>query len=175
MIKVRQAMMAEYNDVEKFYCGLIDSMRESEFKPEWKMGVYPTEKLLKDAIEQGTLYLAHLENRLAGAMIMNHDCEPEYGSVKWQINAKREEVMAVHLLGVAPAFQGKGIAKQMVSSAIDICGKGSIKAIRLDVLKKNIPAAKLYMSMQFKYVDSVQIYYEDTGLTDFLLYEYLIE
>jgi len=171
MITVRQAMMAEYDGIEKFYNELIDSMSESEFKPEWVMGVYPTQQQLKDAIEGQTLYLAHIENHLVGVMILNHDYEPEYENVNWQIDAKMNEVMVIHLLGVSPDYQKKGIGKQMVASVIEICGKGFIRAIRLDVLKKNIPAAKLYTSMGFRFIDAVKIYYEDTGLADFELYE----
>jgi len=174
MITVKQAKPAQYDDVEKFYCALIDSMADSEFRPEWEMGVYPTERLLKDAIKEQALFLAYLGNDLAGVMILNHDHEPEYENVKWQTNAKKDEVLVIHLLGVSPAYQGKGVAKQMVSSVIEMCVEDHIKAIRLDVLRKNILAAKLYLSIGFQYIDSVKIYYEDTGLADFQLYEYII-
>ena len=174
MITVRLAKMAEYDDVEKFYCELIDSMQNSEFCPEWVMGIYPTEQLLKEAIKVQSLYLAHLGACLAGVMILNHDYEPEYESVKWQTDAKKDEVMVIHLLGVSPVYQGRGIAREMVSYVIEKCRKDSIKTIRLDVLKKNIPAAKLYTSMGFQYIDSVKIFYEDTGLTDFQLYEFVL-
>ena len=174
MITVRRAKMAEYDDVEKFYRELIDFMRNSEFKTEWEMGVYPTQQLLKNAIRAQTLFLAHQKDCLAGIMILNHDCAPEYENVNWRINAKKDEVMVLHALGVSPSYQGKGIAKQMISSAIEICKKSSIKAIRLDVLKKNIPAAKLYTSMGFQYITSIKMYYEDTGLADFLIYELIL-
>ena len=114
MITVRQAVIAEYEDVENFYRDLIASMRDSEFKPEWDMGVYPTEQMLKNAISEQTLLLAHLENNLVGVMIVNHDCEPEYENVKWRTDAAKDEVAVIHLLGVSPAYQGKGVAKQMV-------------------------------------------------------------
>jgi len=45
------------------------------------MGIYPTMQLLKDAIKEQALFLAFLENDLVGAMILNHDCEPEYENV----------------------------------------------------------------------------------------------
>jgi ribosomal protein S18 acetylase RimI-like enzyme len=149
-------------------------MRNSQYKPGWKMGIYPTEQLIKNAILEQTLLLQHMEDDLVGAMILNNDCEPEYENVKWQIDANKTEVMVIHLLGVSHIYQGKGIAKQMVSSVIDMCRKNSIKAIRLDVLKRNIPAAKLYTSIGFQYIDSVEIFYEDTGLMDFQLYELLL-
>jgi len=175
MVTIRLADIDEYSEVEKFYSNLIDSMKGSEFCPEWEMGIYPTKLQLEKAIIDKTLYLAHIEGEPVGAMILNHDCESEYESVSWQINAERDEVMIIHLLGVSPAHQGRGVARQMVNGVIDICAKSSKKAIRLDVLKKNIPAAKLYESAGFKYIDSVKIFYEDTGLTDFLLYELVIE
>ena len=173
-IRIKPAQMTEYDIVETFYRTLIESMRDSEFMPEWEMGVYPTEKFLRDAITGQTLYLAYLREGLVGAMILNHEYAPEYENVKWQIDAGRDEIMVIHALGVSASYQGRGIAKKMVSSVIEMCKNSSFKAIRLDVLKKNIPAAKLYLSMGFKYIATIKIYYEDTGLTDFQLYEWLI-
>ena len=46
-----------------------------------------------------------------------------------------------------------------------------MKAIKLDVLKGNVPAERLYESMGFRYVDTVRLFYEDTGLAEFRLYE----
>ena len=173
-IMVRQAKAADCDGVERFYSDLIESMRNSEFAPEWEMGVYPTKQLLKDAITEQSLFLAYLDNNLVGAMILNHDCEPGYENVKWLANAKKNEVMVIHLLAVAAAYQGRGIARQMVAKAIEMAKNNSLIAIRLDVLIKNTPAAKLYTSMGFKYIDSVKIYYEDTGLADFQLYELIL-
>jgi len=174
MVTIRPAKMEEYAAAVKFYSDLIDSMREAEYKPEWKMGVYPTYRMLQNAIENRTLYFAHHETCFAGAMILNHECSPEYDSVKWQTDADKDEVMVIHALGVSPSYQGKGIAKQIVSKIIEICEQRSVKVIRLDVLKKNIPAAKLYSAMGFQHIASIQMFYEDTGLADFELYELVL-
>jgi len=174
MITVSKAKMAEYSDVERFFCEMIDSMRDAEFKPEWEMGVYPTELLLRNAIQAQTLYLVHLKNRLVGVMVLNHDYESDYDKATWQLDLKKDEVMCIHLLGVLPSYHGRGIAKQMVSHAAQLCRREGAKAIRLDVLHKNIPAAKLYESAGFQHIDTIKMYYEDTGLTDFLLYELVL-
>jgi len=42
------------------------------------------------------------------------------------------------------------------------------------VLKGNVPAERLYESSGFQYVDTLQLYYEDTGRVDFELYEFTI-
>lgn len=47
------------------------------------------------------------------------------------------------------------------------------KAVRLDVLVGNIPAKRLYESCGFEYRDKVTLFYEDTGVTDFEIYEFV--
>lgn len=174
MITVRPALLDECHVVVNFYCELIESMRDAEFKPEWKMDVYPTEQLLKSAIQEQTLILAHMDGNLVGVMVLNHDCEPEYDKIKWHADLTKDEVMFIHLLGVLPIYHGRGYARQMVSHAVEICRQNGCKAIRLDVLQQNIPAAKLYESAGFQYIETLKMYYEDTGLTDFLLYELVL-
>lgn len=62
----------------------------------------------------------------------------------------------------------------MVRHAIDLARKDGMKAVRLDVLKENLPAHRLYEGIGFVYADSLQLYYENTGRADFDFYEYLI-
>ena len=81
------------------------------------------------------------------------------------------EVMVIHALGVNPHYAGNGYAKELVSFVITYAKEHKQKAIRLDVLKGNVPAEKLYSSMGFKYLCTLPMYYEDTGLTDYELYE----
>ena len=68
--------------------------------------------------------------------------------------------------------RGKGRAKQMVRFAVDYARKNRHKVIRIDVLKGNRNAKKLYSGMSFRYLHTLPMFYEDTGWTDFELYEY---
>ena len=45
---------------------------------------------------------------------------------------------------------------------------------RLDVLEGNTPAERLYTGFGFRYMATLKMYYEDTGWTNFMLYEYVI-
>ena len=74
-------------------------------------------------------------------------------------------------LGVHPRYSGHSYAKKLVRFAIEYAKQNHQKAIRLDFLKGNIPAERLYSSMGFKYLHTLQMYYQDTGLTDYELYE----
>lgn len=62
----------------------------------------------------------------------------------------------------------------MVKKVIDTARENNVKTIRLDVLEGNIPAEKVYRKMGFRYVDTIPMFYEDTGWTDFRLFEYII-
>ena len=174
MLIIKQATREEYHEIIQFYCDLMDDMKDAEHKTAWKIGVYPTEQLFRDAIDKHTLYIANMGSVLVGAMILNHECAAEYAKAKWITEAKKEEVMVVHLLAVSLAYQRKGIAKQMLKYAVEICKKDSVKAIRLDILDDNSPAEKLYQSMGFHHAGTIKLFYEDTGLTDFNLYELVI-
>ena len=47
-------------------------------------------------------------------------------------------------------------------------------AVRLDAIKTNIPAQRLYEKYGFARCGTEQLYYESTGWTEFILYEYLL-
>jgi ribosomal protein S18 acetylase RimI-like enzyme len=79
--------------------------------------------------------------------------------------------MVIHALGVHPRFGGRGLGGQMVEAAIALARESGIKAIRLDVLAGNDPARRIYVAHGFESVAHVQMYYENTGLADFELFE----
>ena len=160
-----------FDGIMEFYYDLIDTMQNTEFDPGWERDIYPTREFIQNSIQHGELFIVLLNDGIVGAMVMNHECADGYGSVQWKIKANKNEAVVLHTLGVSPRYQGKGVAKKMVAYAIKACAENGIKALRLDVLASNIPAQKLYAGMGFIYIDKIRIYYEDTGLMDFLLYE----
>lgn len=62
----------------------------------------------------------------------------------------------------------------MVQKVINLAKEAKMQAIRLDVLEGNLPAESVYVKAGFSYVDTIRMYYEDTGWTNFKVYEYLI-
>lgn len=146
-------------------------MEGTEFHPGWKKSVYPSEEFIRTSLENGELYAARLEGTMAAAMVLNHTCTPGYETIAWTVQAEPEDVSAIHALGVLPACQGKGVAGAMVREAVRLAREAGQKALRLDVLSGNLPAQKLYTAAGFQYRGTIQLFYEDTGPADFLLYE----
>ena len=171
MTSIRRAAPPEFPLIWDFYGQVIDGMAGAEFHPGWERGVYPAESFIRASLEQGELYTAWREGALAGAMVLNRSCTPGYERIDWAVEAPPEEVSVIHALGVAPDFQGKGVAKALVREAVRLAGEAGQKALRLDVLHGNLPAERLYTAAGFQYRGTVRLFYEDTGLTDYLLYE----
>ena len=170
-LNIRKADLNQFEAVMNFYYDLIDSMRNYEYRPLWEKDVYPTRQFIYKSIENNELFIAANDSAIVGSMIMNHISADEYSKAPWKVMAKNDETMIIHALAVLPEGQGAGIGMKMVNYAIKHCKDNNMKAIRLDVLLPNKPAHKLYAKMGFAYIDKIQLFYEDTGLTDFLLYE----
>ncbi|MGM0125692.1 hypothetical protein IGI37_003091 [Enterococcus sp. AZ194] len=168
-MEIKVAAISEYTLVEALYYAIIE---QKDSLIGWEKDVYPSKESLIQFIKEKELLLGIENNEIVAAMVLNHACNKEYQEVEWTTEAKNHEVIIVHMLGVHPRFKGKGYAKQMIYQAIDYARKNNQKAIRLDVLEGNIPAENLYTGLGFRYIDSKEMFYEDTGWTNFKLYEY---
>ena len=173
-IEITKAQADEYPVVRQFYHSMIDSIQDYSFKTCWEKDIYPSPDFLQSAVSRSGLFLGRIDGRIAAAMVLNHDCNPEYQSIKWQIDANRDEVLIIHALGVHHDFSGRGCGRSMVKKAIEIARNTGMKAMRLDVLNGNVYAEKLYTSCGFAYIDTIQLYYEDTGRTAFNMFELLL-
>ena len=168
---IRKAEKSEYEGIRDFYYQLIDDMAGMEYHPKWQKGVYPSEADLHTALDNSEICIYQEDGKIVAAMRVNHNATGGYEKVAWAVDAAKDEVTLIHILGVSLEHQGKGVAKKMVQHVIDTAREAKQKAIRLDVLMGNIPANRLYESMGFEYKERLSLFYEDTGLTEFDLYE----
>ncbi|MBQ6504207.1 MAG: GNAT family N-acetyltransferase [Flexilinea sp.] len=157
--------------IRAFYHSLIDAIQGLPYLPGWEKDIYPAPDVLQTEIGEGNFYFLRDQDRIASGMVVNQKCNEEYRNAKWPEDLKQEQFMVIHMLGVHPDFSGIGFAKEMVRYALKIAKDAGMKAMRLDVLKGNVPAEKLYINLGFSYVDSIPMFYEDTGWTEFELYE----
>ena len=167
----RPAKTEEFEAVRAFYCEMTSRMEEYEYHPKWVMGVYPSDDYLREACENGQAYLACIEDRILGAMVVNQSLNEGYENAAWVTAAKPDEVCGIHTLAVMPDALHRGVGRFLVENAIRVALQKGCRAIRLDVLSGNLPACRLYESAGFQFVERRSLYYEDTGFCDFDLYE----
>lgn len=171
-MKIHNARREDFDRIYDFYLTVIEEMQNAEYRPGWQKGVYPAEDYVLEAVEQGILYYGEEDGEVAAAMILNSSHADAYDSCRlWKVDAAPEEVLVIHTLAVSLHRQGKGIARKMVEFAIEKGRADGKKAIRLDVLKGNVPAERLYPGLGFEFIETVKIFYEDTGLENFHLFE----
>lgn len=170
-LRIRKANPSDYINVRDFYYELTDAMEKTKYKPGWQKDIYPTQSFLISSIEKNELYVGEKEERLVACMIINHAYNEGYKEVCWATDAVDGEFLVIHALGVAFEFSGQGIARKMAQYAVDYGRSMHMKSIRLDVLDGNIPAERAYVGIGFQYVDTLQMYYEDTGRTSYKLFE----
>ena len=171
-MEIFRAASADHHRIYAFYNSLIDGLEGLTYSPAWKKDIYPTSEDLKNAIEQGWLYYGVINNRIAAAMVLNHLQNDAYKNPDWKTIAADEEVMVIHLLGVHKDFTRQGTGLAMVRYAVSLAKETGMKTLRLDVLKGNLPAEKLYEKAGFVYITTIPMFYEDTGWEEFSLYEY---
>lgn len=174
MLKVRQAAPEDLPAVLDVYDGVIELFQAQTGNMGWRKGVYPTEADFQKAIRAGTLYVGELEGTLAAGMIVTQGTDASYSGAPWRVDAPDEKTAVIHTLGVSPAFAGRGLALEMVEGAAALARERGWRALRLDVLKENEPAHRLYRRAGFRYICTKKIFYESVGLADFLLYEYAV-
>lgn len=174
MLELRMATESDFEKIKDFYVRTIKAMENSKYKPQWTIGVYPSYEYLKEAVDKGEMLIGILDGEYVAAMIINNEYNDGFDKAAWNVDAKKGEITVPHAFGVHPSMHGNGIGKKMMEKAISIAKENNQKAIRLDVIGGNLPAARFYEKIGCKYIDTVKLFYEDTGLTDFMLYEYVL-
>ena len=174
-MEIRTAYKEDFSELLSFYNRRCNVLGEQDFLPEGDKGGFPSEEMIRESIVAKAQFVGIEDEKIIAAYIIDHNCDPAYHSVQWQINAKTEEVMILHALRVLPEYSRRGYSKQLVRHAIQISKEMGQKAIRLDCIEGNDIPQKMYQSLGFQYIDSVRITYPDIGTPrKFLLYEILL-
>ena len=170
---IRLATAHDSAAVLTFYESAIESMR-ANLGGGWKKGVYPTGAYLDQMIAQQELFLLLEEGAILAAVVLNHRADDAFYKAAWQVDAKPEEVLVVHTLASSPDRHRTGLASRMMDFAAELGRARGCKALRLDVWGPNKPAHAFYQKNGFRPGETIRMYYEDTGLDNFTLYERLL-
>lgn len=174
-IEIKQGTHGDVDAIETLYNELNDYLACHTNYAGWRKGIYPTRETAATGIACKTLYIAKRENRLVGSIILNHEPEMNYDSVRWPSSAAIEDVFVIHTLAVHPVSLKNGVGKQLLQFSYDMAQKNKMKALRLDVNEQNKPAITLYENFGFTYVDTIDIGLGGYGLPWFRVYEMAVE
>lgn len=173
-IEIRQGVPSDLDGLEGLYNDLHDHLSAGPNYPGWIKGFYPARETAEKGLAENNLYIAFADGRIAGSVVLNHRPEEAYSAVKWGIDADDSQILVVHTFLVHPGFSGMGVGKHLLDFSVQLARQKGMKAIRLDVYRKNTPAIGLYEKCGFRYVDTVDLGYAKYGLDLFKLYEKIL-
>ncbi len=171
---IYRAAPAEFREVQQFYYEVTDAAQEAEFSPGWIRDIYPAPGDLKAALAAGQLFVKRIGGKIISAMVVNGAPNEAYDKVHWPVDRKEGDYLIIHMLAVHPEHTRKGYAQEMVRFVLGLAQSEGRQAVRLDVLKGNLAASKLYLGLGFQYYETVAMFYEDTGWADYEIYEYVV-
>ena len=174
MTNLRKAKPSEAEEILRFYHNIINSIKETDFKPKWNEH-YPNLEYIKTSIEKKELYTCTMDNTIISCVIINNQFSPEYENIKWAIDARTDEVAVIHTFAVNSNFSRKGIGKEIFEQIKINALNSNQKTIRTDVIDGNIGAQKFFKKIGFQYVDNIELFHEAVGLEKFHIYEYLLK
>ncbi len=164
-----------------FHQAAIEVIETMTCLPNGSKGTYPNPEMILDILANGKVYIAlddtledgwHTEGGcIVGGMLSNHTYNPGFLQVDWQRKLEDEDVAYWHCLRVLNASQGKGAARQIMSTAIQIEKEAGMSAIRFDTVTGNDNAIHLYDSLGFERRGIYPVFEDDIGWHDSLMYE----
>jgi ribosomal protein S18 acetylase RimI-like enzyme len=157
--------------VKKHYIKVIDHTPEIEKYARWVYGKHPTDEGLRSYIENGEMYLLMDRDIVAGMVAVVMHQEPDYEAVPWAEKLENDQVATLHILAVCPEYRGRALGNTILKLAGELAKQQGRKAMRLDVLESNLPAQRMYEKAGYVYRGKQRWYAENTGWTNFLLYE----
>ena len=104
---ISKAARDEYESVRFFYYSMTDALEGTKYHPKWQKDIYTAQEDLRDAIDKGELYIGRVGERIAAAMVLNQQYNPEYEDIVWTMPLDRSEFMVIHMLGVHSDFAGR--------------------------------------------------------------------
>lgn len=173
-MKFQKAGKADFHIIQKFYWDVIDDIHRNNVNNEnlgWEKGVYPSDDFIQNSLIKGELYTLTEKDTLYACVILNSEHNEGYDNCTWSIVCDPGEVLTPHALAVHPELQGKGVGRIVVENVLKIARAEYKKAVRLEVLGACRAAERLYTSCGFKFVEAKEMFYEDTGWTEYKMFE----
>lgn len=173
-ITIKPAQEVHLDELEILYDELNDYLADNLNYPGWLKGIYPTRDTAVAALRENSLFLALIDGRIAGSIVLNHEPEDAYSQVKWLIEADYNEVLIVRTLVIHPLFLKHHVATHLLEFARQYAVTEKLKSIRLDVSAYNLPAIRLYAKMGYKHVATIDLGLPYEHLKWFDVYELVL-
>lgn len=173
-VKIKKATRADLDGTAELYDAVCDFLEAHENFPGWKKGIYPARADAEAALSNDSLYIAAADGRTVGTFALKHTPEKGYEGAAWLTPNDYSRILVLYTLAVHPNYYGHGIGEKLIDYALKTARSKGCVSVRLDVVRGNLPAEKLYRKCGFSFIETRSLGYEEYGLPWFNLYEKLL-
>jgi len=138
---IRPALPADLDAIEALLPPLVAALNAAG-NDQWHTG-YPLRRHFEADRAAGALFVDDQEGRLRGFVALDRAEPAEYAAQPW---VSPGPALAVHRLGVAPAFQGRGVARGLLAFADAEARRQGLPSLRSDTSALNPAMAALFAS-----------------------------
>lgn len=171
---LKKAEKEDLDRIKNFYIYVIENTETMKECCRWIYGLHPNDEIIRGYISSGDMYYSEKNGKIIAAIAVTKKQGDDYHDVPWQKELADDEVAVGHIMCCDPELKRQGLAKEMLTSVCELCRSLGKKAYRFDTLASNIPAQALYDSCGYKRIAEKHWYADNTGWTDFILYEKLL-
>ena len=152
-MRIMRAVAEDTDEVYALYHSLID-MPYSTWDEE-----YPTKDIVREDIEKHAVLVMRNEAReIIAAIALWHEFEFA-DAAPWYADVARWGMLC--RLGVHRAYQGRGIAKQMLTAAMEAAKTDGCEAVQFLVAKSNPIAQRAYAKLGFDVCGEAEMWEEE--------------
>jgi N-acetylglutamate synthase-like GNAT family acetyltransferase len=109
---------------------------------------YPNRHVFNNDVALNQLWVAEIDNQVAGVTAITTDQQAEYANLGMDIT---QEAIVTHRLAVDIDFRRQGIAEALLKKAEDVALARGIKILRIDTNSNNKVTRKLFPKMGYEY------------------------
>ena len=113
---------------------------------QWTLSFFKYEEI-KAIIEE--FYLNIIDGRIAGVMYIHIGEDPDYKKIDGSWLNNDREYMVIHRVATHCDFYKRGVAKELITYALDYAKKNKIKSVRIDTHPDNLPMQKTIANFNF--------------------------
>ena len=115
---------------------------------------YPNEAVFLRDIALNQLWIAKIDDDIAGVAAITMDQEPEYSQVGWDPN---EPSIVIHRLAVDPVFRGAGVASALMNKAEELAAARNIAVLRVDTNTQNEATQRLFPKLGYQFAGEISL------------------
>ena len=161
---IRKATTTDIPGITQIIRAVVPIMRAAG-NLQWD-DVYPNPEVFESDIALAQLWVAVIDNSIAGVAAFTTEQYPEYANVGLDIT---ETAVVVHRLAVHPHFRGKGVAAALLQQAEVVAAEQGTSILRIDTNTQNLATQALFPKAGYTYIGEIGLGFRE-GLR-FYVYE----